>query len=267
MNEKTKRVLELDEAAESRSSNPLASDAMEMYEAAFIDPLEYGDVIRMLPKLAQEIERLEAYEAAMGGASMAVSDAERELDELRKERDAARAEVLGACVALIDYKSKMRKIEDSLLSLQGWAEVAESGRYMCSDVGWFAWSCDLHQVSIAKRVIREMTESRDEQRRRADALQSDLDDLRSREASVSHLETRERGYAADTECPRGRPLSVHLNMMFEELHTMRFERNAARAIARVLAHAYSTDNAPPHSMVDEALGFAVDQRVESEAKP
>ena len=53
MNEKTKRVLELDEAAESRSSNPLASDAMEMYEAAFIDPLEYGDVIRMLPKLAQ----------------------------------------------------------------------------------------------------------------------------------------------------------------------------------------------------------------------
>jgi len=43
---------------------------------------------------------------------------------------------------------------------------------------------------------------------------------------------------------------------------LRTERNAARAIARVLAHAYSTGNAPPQRMVGDALGFDVDQRVE-----
>ena len=41
--------------------------------------------------------------------------------------------------------------------------------------------------------------------------------------------------------------------------TLQFERNSARAIARVLAHAYTNNNTPPPSMVDEALGFAVDQ--------
>lgn len=35
------------------------------------------------------------------------------------------------------------------------------------------------------------------------------------------------------------------------------ERDNARAIARVLAHAYRTDNRPPSHMVTEALAYPV----------
>jgi len=35
------------------------------------------------------------------------------------------------------------------------------------------------------------------------------------------------------------------------------ERDSARAIARVLAHAYTNDNRPPAAMVSEALRFPV----------
>lgn len=41
---------------------------------------------------------------------------------------------------------------------------------------------------------------------------------------------------------------------------MEGERNNARALARVLAHAYETDTRPPPHMVTEALEFSVDQR-------
>lgn len=40
---------------------------------------------------------------------------------------------------------------------------------------------------------------------------------------------------------------------------LKSERGNARAIARVLAHAYETDSRPPPSMVREAMAFEVDQ--------
>lgn len=57
-------------------------------------------------------------------------------------------------------------------------------------------------------------------------------------------------------------LESELNEQRRRADALESERNAARSIARVLAHAYTNDNAPPPSMVDEALGFAIDQRAE-----
>ena len=151
MNEK-KRGLELDEATESRSSNPLVSDAMAMYKACFTGPPETGDLIRMLPQLAREVERLES-----------------ELDIVNG-----------------DYVWMVQKAASGDLGGPGLDGYRELG---------------------ARAAAAE--NERDEQRRRAETLQ--------------------------------------------------FERNSARAIARVLAHAYTNNNTPPPSMVDEALGFAVDQ--------
>ncbi len=43
----------------------------------------------------------------------------------------------------------------------------------------------------------------------------------------------------------------------DEITKLKQERDSARAIARVLAHAYSTDNRPPPRMVAEARAFPV----------
>lgn len=43
----------------------------------------------------------------------------------------------------------------------------------------------------------------------------------------------------------------------QEIETLRRERDEARADARVLAHAYTTDNRPPTDVVDRATGYPV----------
>ena len=42
------------------------------------------------------------------------------------------------------------------------------------------------------------------------------------------------------------------------------ERNDARAIARILAHAYLNDNQPPNHIVTQAIAYDVDQRLPKE---
>jgi hypothetical protein len=63
-----------------------------------------------------------------------------------------------------------------------------------------------------------------------------------------------KGKSGET-CPRCS--GMVLSPREEENADLRVERDSARALARVLAHCYRTDNRPPPHMVREALDFPV----------
>lgn len=55
-----------------------------------------------------------------------------------------------------------------------------------------------------------------------------------------------------------------LRRMVSDYNTALSERNEARYNARILAHAYTTDNRPPDRIVKESLAYDVDQRLPRE---
>jgi len=48
-----------------------------------------------------------------------------------------------------------------------------------------------------------------------------------------------------------------VRIVTDQLTRLKMERDNARAIARILAHSYATDNRPPKGMAEEALKFPV----------